>query len=200
MDYSAAEPANENAPPDQAAHLDGFRAADLDAGEAGADQVQEVGADGEPVAGDPVEPEQLSREAFYTVFYNAFGLPGMFAADFAPLAIQPGEEPPARAASDAIYELLEIYYPKALLPMGDTLARLFAIVPFAMVKAAVVRDILRARAEARREAAREAAQARARAGQAAHVPQEAGPPPANDNAAPPGAHGAVAWMGDGAAA
>lgn len=126
---------------DEAAHLETFRAADLEDDAPPPDDVLDVDENGDPVAGN-FEPEQISKEAFWTVFKQAFSLPGMFAQVWKPLAIQPDEQEAGRAASDAIYELLEIYFPGALLPQSDTLARLLACVPFLMAKVIVVRAIM----------------------------------------------------------
>ena len=128
------------AAPDEAAHLDTFRAPEIE-GEAQAapDDVQPVGDDGEPV---PAVPEQISKDQFWTVFQQAFGLPGLFSPRWKPLGIQPDEIDTARAASDAIYEIAEIYLPSLLQPGGDMATRLLACVPFIMAKAAIARAIL----------------------------------------------------------
>lgn len=145
------------APPDQddAAHLDTFRAAELE-DVAPQDDVLSVDENGEPVAA-VIDPEAITKDAFYVVFEKAFWFPGAFMPPLAPLAIQPGHEATlARDASDAIYEILEIYWPGALLPQSDMLARVMVIVPFAMLKYATVREVLRsaqiAKAEARANA------------------------------------------------
>ncbi len=97
--------------------------------------------DGEPVA-DLDSGAQIDKDAFYVVFDHAFGLPGQFVPAFKPLAIQTDEKHRARAASDAIYELLEIYFPAALQPGSDTLARLLVCVPFLIGKVMVARAIM----------------------------------------------------------
>jgi len=108
----------------------------------------------------PPEPVQMDKAAFYVVFSTAFNMPAMISRDFGPLAIQPEEERAARAASDGIYDLLEIYYPAALMPQGRVAASLLAAGPFIFGKVMVVREIFaakrRAKVEAEEKAAREA--------------------------------------------
>ena len=76
-------------------------------------------------------------------------------ADFEPLAIAERGERGARKASDAMYRLLEIYYPAALTPGGETMANLLILAPFLIGKvriaAAVIRDKRRPREEAPEE-------------------------------------------------
>lgn len=145
-DTPTIDAANENAAPsktlpDPAAHLDTFRAAELE-DTAPADDVLAVDENGDPVAVQ-IDPEQVTKDGFYLVFEKAFWFPGAFMPPLAPLAIQPGHETTvAREASDAIYEILEIYWPGALMPQSDMLARLAAIVPFAMIKYMTVRTLL----------------------------------------------------------
>ncbi len=102
------------------------------------------------------KPEPIDKGAFWIVFKAGFAIPGGFFPDFVPLAIQPHEEPPARVASDAIHDLLEIYFPAALLPQSKTLALALAAGPFLIMKVAVVREIMRARRLAMIEARRPA--------------------------------------------
>lgn len=126
----------------EAAHLLAFRAPDLESeGDAGPDHVLPVDEDGNLPA---PPPERIGKEAFYEVFKIGFSAPGMVIKDLRPLAIQPDEEEPARAASDAIHSLLEIYYPGALTPQSETLAHLMAAAPFLIGKALIVREIMRA--------------------------------------------------------
>ena len=168
---------------DDAAHLSAFRAPELDAGDTGADAVVRLDDDGAPLDD---EPQEIGREAFYLTFAQAFNMPGLFAPDWQPLAIQPNEEPVARAASDGIYSLLEIWYPQALTPNSPTFAALAQAAPFLIAKVMVVRAIL----EDRR--ARQLAQIRA----AKAGPAQAQNAPANQNASPPPGGGAFAWMGE----
>jgi len=126
---------------DDGAHLDTFRAADMDDDAPAADDVVDLDDEGQPIAG-PVGVEQISKEAFWIVFEQSFALPGMFVPIWKPLAVQPDEKDAARSASDAVYELLEIYFPSALMPQSDTLARLLACVPFLLAKIMVVRAIM----------------------------------------------------------
>jgi len=131
-----------------AAHMETFRAPELDTDTGGADAVVQVDEGGAPLNVETAV-EQMSKGAFFVVFNHAFGLPGMFMPDFRPLAIQPEEEPIARDASDAIYELLEIYWPQALLPQGDTFARIARAAPFILAKVMILRMILMERRRAR---------------------------------------------------
>lgn len=118
-------------------HMDAFRAPDLDLEATAIDAVREVNEDGQIIDDEPAEIDALSRDAFYTVFELGFSVPQMVNPVFAPVAIQPNETPQARGASDAVYQLLEIYYPRALMPMGDTVALLLASGMFFMAKARV---------------------------------------------------------------
>ena len=122
-----------------AEHLDSFRAPDLDIGDDGGGVIM-VDEEGAPIDDGP--PAQLDKDQFWTVFKTAFDLPGMMIEAFKPLGIQEGEQSNARAASDAIHELLSIYYPRALSPMGDTFALLLASAPFFIGKAIIVREII----------------------------------------------------------
>lgn len=152
------------APPDEAGdaapengaggadHLDGFRAPELDPLEDDAGDVRPVDEHGEPLE-DPAQP--MDKESFWIVFRTAFDLPGYMVTAFRPLGIQEDEEHRARAASDAVYDLLAIYYPRALMPMGDTVALLLAAAPFFIGKAMIVREIL---ADARKPKGKPAAQ------------------------------------------
>jgi hypothetical protein len=132
---------------DQAAHLDEFRAPDLGADDPADDDVISADGDGEFEGEWPPNdgPEIMDREAFWVVFSTAFSLPGTLVTEFKPLAIAEGEQEQGRAAADAVYSLLEIYYPKALMPMGETMAHVLTAAPFFLAKAMVVRSILEAR-------------------------------------------------------
>ncbi|QIE44464.1 hypothetical protein G5B38_02375 [Pseudohalocynthiibacter aestuariivivens] len=106
------------------------------------DAPQEVNEEGELIGAELAEPERIDRAAFWVVFETGFSMPGMFQTDLAPLAIQPEEKPTARAASDAVYSLLEIYYPKALMPGSETLAHVMIAGPFIAAKLILLRTIL----------------------------------------------------------
>lgn len=126
---------------DGAAHLELIRAPALDdEASHGPDHVLEVDEDGNLPA---PPPEHIDKSAFYEVFKIAFSTPGMIFREFRPLAIQDEEREQARAASDAIHSLLEIYYPSALAPNSETLAHVMAAGPFLIGKALVVREIMR---------------------------------------------------------
>lgn len=85
---------------------------------------------------------RLSIDDFWTVFRSAWSVPQGFDPAFAPLAVQPHEEEAARAASDAVYELIAIYYPSLLTPNTRTGALLLAMAPFMIAKVATVRAIM----------------------------------------------------------
>ncbi|PIE10516.1 MAG: hypothetical protein CSA72_08395 [Rhodobacterales bacterium] len=143
---------------DDAAHLDEFRAADLSDGlDAAPDDVQEIGEDGEPIHAD-AGPDQIDKAAFAEVFKIAFSVPGMVDATFQPVAIQPQEREGARAASDAVHSLLEIYYPAALRPGSETFAHLMVAGPFIVGKVMVARACIAAKNAKRVEAAQAARQ------------------------------------------
>ena len=89
--------------------------------------------------------EMLDKEAFWVVFKSMFSIPGTLSKDFAPLAIADAEQHQARAASDAVHSLLEIYYPAALMPQSETLGHLMVAGPFFIGKAMIVREMIRAR-------------------------------------------------------
>jgi hypothetical protein len=126
-----------------AAYLDTFRAPEIGGeSEIEHDVLTPEQAD---AAGDPDAPEPIDKGAFWIVFKAGFAIPGGFFPDFAPLAIQPHEEPPARIASDSIHDLLGIYFPSALLPQSQTLALALGAAPFLLMKVAVVREIMRGR-------------------------------------------------------
>lgn len=136
-------------PTDDGSHLGSFVMQEIEAGGGGGeDDPIGVGEDGNPLP-ERVEPEQISQEAFWIVFQTAFDMPAMVISQFEPMAagvaIQQRERDIARACSDAIYALLEIYYPKALLPGSDTVAHVIAATPFLFAKVMIVREIFRAR-------------------------------------------------------
>ena len=177
---------------DEAAHLSAFLAADLDPGGGQGDRVTAVGEDGTPIddfSDDLDEPGILSKEAFFEMFSLAFGMPGMFMAHFAPLAIQPDEKPNARVASDAIHRLLEIWCPSVLKPGGETVTLLIASVPFILGKAYIVREIM---VGMRRQAVED----QKRASQGQEPPQAAGVAGEGDkpNYAPPRGASPLDWM------
>ena len=134
---------------DLAAHLDGATIAEIE-GDSAEGVIQIEGA--EPDAPEDHGPEPLDKEAFYQVFKMAFALPASFKTEFAPLAVQPQEEQSARTASDALYELLEIYFPSALTPDSPIIGRLALMLPFVLAKVAIAREIFAARKEAARMA------------------------------------------------
>lgn len=158
--------------------LDSFRAPPLEPGADIGDDVQEWDAD----ADAPAEPAIMDKEQFWEVFQLAFSMPGAFVPALQPVAIQPNEQTPARAASDATHRLLEIWAPQLLQPGNETVGLLLAALPFWAMKAATVRGCL-ADMRAEKRAAMERAQAGA----------------ANTNAAPDDAQTSAApdptdWM------
>lgn len=189
--------AQDNAPGDppefkssrsDAAHLAGFRAPELDTGGGGEDAVIELDEAGQVIGMEDaeIEPDQISRDAFHEVFKMGFNMPGLFVPVFKPLAIQEGEEPPCRAASDAVYRLLEIYYPRALMPAGETVALLAAAAPFFIAKAMVIRSIMADMREAK--AAEKKAMREGQADPGGDAPQDDQPAPARRSS------GALGWM------
>jgi hypothetical protein len=125
---------------DQAARLEAVRAPDIeDDGEAAPDDLRQVDDEGQVIGG---APELIGKDAFWTVWQNSFAMPGWFSPRWKPLAIQPDEIEPGRAASDAAYEILEIYMPSALTPQGEMIQRLAVLVPFIFAKAQIARGIL----------------------------------------------------------
>ncbi|HEV8035810.1 hypothetical protein [Yoonia sp.] len=131
---------------DGGAHLDTIRVEEIEQDHDAAGIVH-LDDDGNEIGADfgPVEPEKVTRDGFYVLFRTSFDLPGQIMPDFKPLGIQPTEQGAARAASDALYSLLEIYYPAALLPQSETLAHLLTLGPFLIGKVMVMRAILNAR-------------------------------------------------------
>lgn len=129
---------------DDGAHLDGFVIPENDEAFVDPDAPQELGEDGEPV--DPhFEPERLDKAAFFITFKMIFDVPQMLDPDFQPLAIEASERDQARVASDAAYDLLEIWYPAALSPNSETMAHLMVLVPFLLGKFMIARSILQAK-------------------------------------------------------
>lgn len=126
---------------DSGAHLDTFVIPENDDSFVDPDAPQEIGEDGEPIAPE-FAPERLDKAAFYITFKIIFQVPAMLDKDFAPLAIQSGEEDQGRAASDAAYDLLEIWYPAALEPNSESIAHLMIVVPFLAGKVMLLRMIL----------------------------------------------------------
>lgn len=129
--------------PDDGSHLDAIQMPDLDSDYVDPDAPINLDDLDDPRLNP--EPEQITRDAFWLVFKTAFDLPGQMMRDFKPLGIAPDEEAGARAASDSVYALLEIYYPAALMPQSETLAHLFVAGPFIAGKVMVVRQIMMAR-------------------------------------------------------
>lgn len=136
-------PTTSSSSSDDGSHLDNLKMPDLENEGHDPDAPFVVGEDGEPV--DDAPPEQITREAFWVVFQTAFNLPGQILPDLRPMGIAPAETDAAQAASDAVYSLLEIYYPSALMPQSETMAHLMVAAPFFIGKAMVVREIIRAK-------------------------------------------------------
>lgn len=122
-------------------HLDTFIIPENDEAYVDPDAPQALDDDGEPIAPD-YTPERLDKAAFYITFKIIFQVPAMLDKDFAPLTIQSDENDQARAASDATYDLLEIWYPAALEPNSDTIAHLLIVVPFLAGKVILLKNIL----------------------------------------------------------
>jgi len=157
---------------------------DIEGDFADSDAPQEVNEDGDLISDEIDSPERIDRAAFWVVFETGFSMPGLFQPDLAPLAIQPDEKAPARAASDAVYELLLIYYPKALMPGSETLAHVLIAGPFIAAKLMLLRSIF----------------AHRRAERMRPVNKRAAPPiPANDDRLPDVVD-PHAWLNEGQAA
>jgi len=90
----------------------------------------------------------MTRDQFFATFRLAFDVPQVFDADFAPLAIQPAEEPTAKLASDGVYTLL-LRHPwtrKILEPQGEIATAMMQAAPFLFTKIQIVRMILASKA------------------------------------------------------
>ena len=118
------------------------------------DAPKQVNEQGEIV--DDKEGEEtltkVEKDGFYATFKYLLALPGMRDPDFQPVAVQPEEEEGARAASDAIYELLEIWYPQALISGNKTILLMFTAGSFLFVKVKIVQSIIVAKRMAIAEA------------------------------------------------
>jgi len=142
--------ATSSKPSDDGSHLDDFTVAEIDEADGGPDQLIQLDENGEPfgdLGHDDFDdaPAQLDKDAFFEVFCIAFNVPGQIMPDFARVGISEPERPAARAASDAAYRLLEIWYPQALQPGSETVAHLIVLGPFLIGKAMIVREVLRVR-------------------------------------------------------
>lgn len=169
-------------------HMLDIRAPEIEFEGGGADDVVSVDPETGEIPAEPEPVELIGKAAFWMVFKTSFGLPGMFATSWKPLAIQPEETEIARDASDAIYELLEIYYPAALMPQSETFGRIARAFPFVMAKVMIVRTILTEQRLARMQAVNEPRREQA----PEFCSSRAAPEPANTNAPPSDAFG---WMG-----
>lgn len=184
---------------DPAAHLDEIRAPDLDANTGpAADDWRSVH---DEITADDVSEviDLIGKDAFFRVFQTAFAVPAMIQPRWQPVAVQSHEIGAARDASDALYDLLEIYYPAALKPQSVTLDCLVRAGPFIAAKVMVVRSILAARIEPDRGAT--GAEFKSR-----RAPEQPARQPAPDRGAggadwqpdPRGYQSPVAWMDDAA--
>lgn len=163
-DVGEAESAAPDHMADQAARMTQVRAPEVeDEGQAAPDDVRPVDDDGNMIA---PAPDLIGKDAFWKVWQNTFAMPGWFQPRWKPFAIQPDEMEPGRAASDAAYEILEIYLPSALTPQGEMIQRIAVLVPFVIAKAQIARGIVAEMKAERIERSR------------------GGPRPANNNAAP----------------
>lgn len=130
----------------QASDFAGFKANDLTPNFEGAG-VQKVGEDGKSVAvKTPKEP--IGREAFCDMFAFSFSAPTLLPmfSDFAPLAVTPEERPESDKAANALYNILERHFPRALMMSDETVD--FAVFgTFMMGKIYIAAAILKARRE-----------------------------------------------------
>lgn len=170
-------------------HMMEFRAPEIEAEGGGVDDVVSVDPETGEIPAEVAPVELIGKAAFYTVFKTSFGIPGMFSPSWKPLAIQPDEVEIARDASDAIYELLEIYYPAALMPQSETFGRIARAFPFVMAKVMIVRAILHEHRLAKMEAVNERRGDR----RAPEFRSSRAPEAANDNNPP--SSGTFDWMG-----
>ena len=122
-------------------HLDSFVIPENDEAFVDPDAPLEIDEAGEVIE-PQFEPERLDKAAFFITFKTVFQVPAMFDQDFAPLAIQQEENDQGRAASDAAYDLLEIWYPAALEPNSESITHLLVLVPFLAGKVMMLRMIL----------------------------------------------------------
>lgn len=126
------EPASSTGIPDH--DLDQWRAPDLDPGDGAT--VIELDADGAPVGRESAEP--VTKDEFWLTWQIAWAAPGMLDRDFKPLEAQSGERP----ASDAMHDLLTIWFPGALLPGSPTIKALMVVGPVMVGKVMVAREIM----------------------------------------------------------
>lgn len=170
----------ENAAPE---FMNEFRAPEIETDGGGVDDVISVDDTGAPIPDAETVVEALSKDAFWHVFKTAFAMPAMFAPDFKPLAIQEHEIEIGRDASDAIYEILEIYYPSALLPQGEMFARFARAAPFVLAKVMIVRTIFAERRAARLKPVNGSSGPEPTF-KSSRAKDDPAPAPANDNKAP----------------
>lgn len=129
--------------PDDGAHLDDFRAADIGEDVGAADDVRPLGPDGEEPEGEKKEVQALmDRDTFFGLFQGGFAAPAMVMPELEPLAIQPHEMPAGRKASDSLYNLLERYYPAALGEKTGPVWDAITLGTFLYFKAMIMRMIL----------------------------------------------------------
>ncbi|MCA8834469.1 MAG: hypothetical protein K8953_05220 [Proteobacteria bacterium] len=143
---------------DEAAHLDNIvvlepknsegAAEPVFAGEAKAGETAGPGQqfDGEGES----QPARVSKEQFFVAIKMMFDMPQVMDKDWQPLAIKPNEEDMAKAFSDGIYGLLEIWFPSMLIIGSPTLANLAMCAPLIMAKVMAFREIVEAKNARRR--------------------------------------------------
>ena len=142
MDYET-DTQPERIADDPAARLDEIRAPDLDGiDETAPDDLRPAQEETDEFDTASNVVELIPRDGFFRVFQTAFAVPGMIQPKWQPVAIQPHETSAARDASDAVYDLLEIYYPAALKPQSATLECLRRAGPFIAAKIMVIRAIM----------------------------------------------------------
>ncbi len=145
-DHSQNEKANTgNTVSNDGSHLDHFVIPSIDDVIQDEDAPIDLRMEPDPFA-EPEETDNImDKDAFWQVFKSVFSIPAFIIPDLRQLAIASEEEREARAASDATYSLLEIYYPQALMPQGEIFGHLMVAGPFFIGKAMIVREVLRSR-------------------------------------------------------
>ena len=177
--------ANTNAAPsDPAAHLDTFRAPDIDGETFAEDDPVMVGEDGEVLGG---EPERMSRAAFCALWGTIWNIPGMIVSYLKPLQITDDKKAASDEAADAAYDLIEAHFPRLLLSSNDTFASVARMLPFILMQAGAFNAIMAERKRAKIEAMKPVNGNRA---PEFKTRREGAQEAANKNAAP----GPVDWM------
>ena len=147
------------------------------------DAPHEIGGDGLPIS-DSVphakpQAERMTKDAFWFTFKGAFKIGSVLPFVGVPeLAIAPDEYEHGRVASDAIYDLLEMYLPSFFDSDREVLGLLIAAGSFLIMKGMVVAAVIKARQA--QQIAEMQAQQRQRQGQGDEFKTGRTPQPAQD--------------------